>query len=94
MKNGKKGQPSWVRTKVRVEEHVIVPDIDPDIENPYQYVEDYISNLTTVPMDLSKPLWEIHLLCLKTSNAESIGLLPIRDALVDLPACVIHLITT
>ncbi|KAF2573697.1 hypothetical protein F2Q70_00004783 [Brassica cretica] len=38
MKNGKKGQPSWVRTKVRVEEHVIVPDIDPDIENPDQYI--------------------------------------------------------
>ncbi|WZZ89255.1 hypothetical protein YC2023_117834 [Brassica napus] len=83
MKNGKKGQPSWVRTKVRVEEHVIVPDIDPDIENPYQYVEDYISNLTTVPMDLSKPLWEIHLLCLKTSNAESIGLLKIHHSLGD-----------
>uniref|UniRef100_A0A0D3EAN1 Uncharacterized protein n=1 Tax=Brassica oleracea var. oleracea TaxID=109376 RepID=A0A0D3EAN1_BRAOL len=83
MKNGKKGQPSWVRTKVRVEEHVIVPDIDPDIENPYQYVEDYISNLTTVPMDLSKPLWEIHLLCLKTSNAESIGLLKIHHSLSD-----------
>nr|VDD31877.1 unnamed protein product [Brassica oleracea] len=83
MKNGKKGQPSWVRTKVRVEEHVIVPDIDPDIENPDQYVEDYISNLTTVPMDLSKPLWEIHLLCLRTSNAESIGLLKIHHSLGD-----------
>ncbi|WZY81366.1 hypothetical protein YC2023_027750 [Brassica napus] len=83
MKNGKKGKPSWVRTEVRVEDHVIVPDIDPNIENPDQYLEHYISKLTTVPMDFSKPLWEIHLLCLKTSNAESIGLLKIHHSLGD-----------
>ncbi|KAL0785247.1 hypothetical protein Bca101_001493 [Brassica carinata] len=83
MNNGKKGKPSWVRTEVRVEDHVIVPDIDPNIESPDQYLEDYISKLTTVPMDFSKPLWEIHLLCLKTSNAESIGLLKIHHSLGD-----------
>ncbi|KAL0875144.1 hypothetical protein Bca101_024849 [Brassica carinata] len=83
MKNGKKGKPRWVRTKVRVEEHVIVPDIDPKTENPDQYLEDYISKLTTVPLDLSKPLWEIHVLCLKTSNAESIGILKIHHSLGD-----------
>ncbi|VVB15814.1 unnamed protein product [Arabis nemorensis] len=83
MKNGKKGKPSWVRTKVRVEEHVIVPVIDPDTKNPDQFLEDYISKLTTVPLDLSKPLWEIHILCLKTSNAESIGILKIHHSLGD-----------
>ncbi|KAG5409347.1 hypothetical protein IGI04_005666, partial [Brassica rapa subsp. trilocularis] len=83
MKNGKKGKPRWVRTKVRVEEHVIVPDIEPNTENPDQYLEDYISKLTTVPLDLSKPLWEIHVLCLKTSNAESIGILKIHHSLGD-----------
>ena len=83
MKNGKKGKPSWVRTEVRVEDHVIVPDIDPNIENPDQYLEHYISKLTTVPMDFSKPLWEIHVLCLKTSNAESIGILKIHHSLGD-----------
>ncbi|KAF8116826.1 hypothetical protein N665_0014s0088 [Sinapis alba] len=83
MNKGKKGKPRWVRTEVRVEDHVIIPDIDPNIENPDQYLEDYISKLTTVPMDFSKPLWEIHLLCLKTSNAESIGLLKIHHSLGD-----------
>ncbi|CAH8389407.1 unnamed protein product [Eruca vesicaria subsp. sativa] len=83
MSNGKKGKPRWVRTKVKVEDHVIVPDIDPNIENTDQYLEEYISKLTTTPMCLSKPLWEIHLLGLKTSNAESIGLLKIHHSLGD-----------
>ncbi|EFH42231.1 hypothetical protein ARALYDRAFT_918418 [Arabidopsis lyrata subsp. lyrata] len=83
MNNGKKGKPRWVRTKVKVEEHVIVPDIDPDIENPDQYLEDYISKLTTIPMDLSKPLWEMHLLGLKTLNAESFAILKIHHSLGD-----------
>lgn len=81
MNNGKK--PRWVRTKVKVEEHVIVPDVDPDIENPDQYLEDYISKLTTIPMDLSKPLWEMHLLGVKTSNAESYAILKIHHSLGD-----------
>ncbi|XP_010445768.1 PREDICTED: O-acyltransferase WSD1-like [Camelina sativa] len=83
MNNGKKGKPCWVRTKVKVEDHVIVPEIDPKIENPDQYLEDYISKLTTIPMDLSKPLWEIHIIHLKTSNAESIALLKIHHSLGD-----------
>ncbi|CAA7048648.1 unnamed protein product, partial [Microthlaspi erraticum] len=83
MKNGKKGKPSWVRTEVRVEEHVIVPDINPEIKNPDQYLEDYISKLTTVPLDLSKPLWELHVVCLKTSNAESTAIIKIHHSLGD-----------
>ncbi|CAN8232769.1 unnamed protein product [Cochlearia groenlandica] len=83
MTNGKNGKRSWVPTKVRVKEHVIIPDIDPNIDDPNQYLEDYTSKLTTIPMDLSKPLWELHILCLKTSNAESIGLLKIHHSLGD-----------
>lgn len=28
----------WVRTQVKVEEHVIIPEIDPNIENPDQFL--------------------------------------------------------
>ncbi|CAN8252760.1 unnamed protein product [Cochlearia groenlandica] len=83
MNKGKKKKPRWVRTKVNVEEHVIVPKIDPNVENPDLVLEDYISKLTTIPMDLSKPLWELHLLPLKTSNAESIAILKIHHSLGD-----------
>ncbi|XP_010555728.1 PREDICTED: O-acyltransferase WSD1-like [Tarenaya hassleriana] len=83
MDGGKRGNPIWARTKVRVEDHVFVPDIDPDMEGPDQFLEDYISNLTTLPMDMSRPLWELHLLQVKTSDAESVGVFKIHHSLGD-----------
>ncbi|CAH8334695.1 unnamed protein product [Eruca vesicaria subsp. sativa] len=62
----------WIPTKVKVEDHVVVPDIDPTIENPDQFLEDYTSNMVFSPIDTSKPLWEIHILNMKTSDAESL----------------------
>ncbi|CAN6844685.1 unnamed protein product [Brassica oleracea] len=66
---GKKAK--WIPTKVKVEDHVVVPDIDPTIENPDQFLEDYTSNMVFSPIDMSKPLWEMHILNMKTSDAES-----------------------
>ncbi|VVA90141.1 unnamed protein product [Arabis nemorensis] len=63
-----KGKAKWVRTQVNVEEHVIIPEIDPNIENPDQFLEDYTSSMAVTPMDKSKPLWEFHLLKMKTSH--------------------------
>uniref|UniRef100_A0A2N9GDM3 O-acyltransferase WSD1 C-terminal domain-containing protein n=1 Tax=Fagus sylvatica TaxID=28930 RepID=A0A2N9GDM3_FAGSY len=63
----------WTRTTVRLENHVIVPNLDPDIKNSDQFVEDYVSNLTKNAMDMSQPLWELHLLNIKTSDAEAVG---------------------
>ncbi|CAH8334559.1 unnamed protein product [Eruca vesicaria subsp. sativa] len=62
----------WIPTKVKVEDHVVVPDIDPTTENPDQFLEDYTSNMVFSPIDMSKPLWEIHILNMKTSDAESL----------------------
>ncbi|KAL5736860.1 hypothetical protein ACOSQ2_031648 [Xanthoceras sorbifolium] len=73
----------WTRTTVNIEDHVIVPDLDPKMENPDQFVEDYISYMTTIPMDFSKPLWELHLLNVKTSDAEAIGVFRIHHSLGD-----------
>ncbi|XP_010520978.1 PREDICTED: O-acyltransferase WSD1-like isoform X2 [Tarenaya hassleriana] len=83
MGRGNGGKPVWVQTKVNVEDHVFVPDIDPDMESPDQFLEDYISNLTTIPMDMSKPLWELHLLQVKSSVAESVGVFKIHHSLGD-----------
>ncbi|KAH7543863.1 hypothetical protein JRO89_XS15G0034700 [Xanthoceras sorbifolium] len=73
----------WTRITVNIEDHVIVPDLDPKMENPDQFVEDYISYMTTIPMDFSKPLWELHLLNVKTSDAEAIGVFRIHHSLGD-----------
>ncbi|WZZ73694.1 hypothetical protein YC2023_085064 [Brassica napus] len=55
----------WIPTKVKVEEHVVVPNIDQNIENPDQFLEDYTTNMAISPMDKSKALWEFHLVKLK-----------------------------
>ncbi|KAH9724012.1 diacylglycerol O-acyltransferase [Citrus sinensis] len=73
----------WTRTTVNVENHVIVPELDPKMENPDQFVEDYISYITTNPMDYSKPLWEVHLLNVKTSDAEAVGVFRIHHSIGD-----------
>ncbi|XP_074318045.1 wax ester synthase/diacylglycerol acyltransferase 11-like [Silene latifolia] len=65
----------WIRTEVNVDDHVITPDLDPNMDSPDQFLEDYVSSLTKTPMDLrasAKPLWEIHLLNIKTKEANSI----------------------
>ncbi|KAM4076106.1 hypothetical protein ACJW30_12G038000 [Castanea mollissima] len=73
----------WTKTIVDLEDHVIVPDLDPNIDSADQLVEDYISELTTKPMDLSKPLWELHLLNIKTSDAEAVGVFRIHHSMGD-----------
>ncbi|GAV66202.1 LOW QUALITY PROTEIN: WES_acyltransf domain-containing protein/DUF1298 domain-containing protein [Cephalotus follicularis] len=73
----------WIPTKVNIEDHVIVPELDLEMDSPNQFVEDYISNLTTMPMDISKPLWEVHILNVKTSEADAVGVLRIHHSIGD-----------
>ncbi|CAN8287216.1 unnamed protein product [Cochlearia groenlandica] len=79
----KNGEAVWVPFNVKVEDHVIVPNIDPSIEKPDQFIEDYTSNLANTPMDMSRPLWEFHILNIKTSNAESLGIGKLHHSLGD-----------
>ncbi|XP_050236438.1 wax ester synthase/diacylglycerol acyltransferase 5-like isoform X2 [Mercurialis annua] len=80
--NGRKMK--WTPTIVKLQDHIIIPGLDPNMDSPDQFVEDYISHLTTIPtMDLSKPLWEIHILNIKTSNAQSICVLRIHHSIGD-----------
>ncbi|XP_042984585.1 wax ester synthase/diacylglycerol acyltransferase 5-like isoform X2 [Carya illinoinensis] len=73
----------WTQTKVNLEDHIIVPELDPNIEFPDRFVEDYVSNVTRTPLDLSKPLWELHLLNIKTSDAEAVGVFRIHHSMGD-----------
>ncbi|GMY07442.1 O-acyltransferase WSD1-like [Fagus crenata] len=73
----------WTRTTVKLENHVIVPNLDPDIKNPDQFVEDYVSNLTKNAMDMSQPSWELHLLNIKTSDAGAVGVFRVHHSIGD-----------
>ncbi|KAF3579223.1 hypothetical protein DY000_02028989 [Brassica cretica] len=80
----KNGKAVWVPVSVRVEDHVVVPDLDhSNIENPDEFIADYTSHLANNPMDMSRPLWEFHVLNIKTSNAESFGIGKFHHSLGD-----------
>ncbi|KAK7300876.1 hypothetical protein RJT34_11727 [Clitoria ternatea] len=80
----KKRRRRWIPTRVNLDDHVTVPEIDSNnIEYPDRFVEDYISNFTKTPLDLSKPLWELHILNIKTSDAEAVGVFRIHHSLGD-----------
>lgn len=81
VKKGRKAR--WTPTTVNIDNHVIVPEIDSQIEFSDRFVEDYISNFTKTPLDLSKPLWELHLLNIKTSDAEAVGIFRIHHSMGD-----------
>ncbi|CAN8273076.1 unnamed protein product [Cochlearia groenlandica] len=77
---------SWIKTKVNVEDHVFI--VDKDImeiveEDGDSFVEDYVSSLTMVPLDKSKPLWDIHILNVKTCDAESVCVIRSHHSLGD-----------
>ncbi|MFS7991368.1 putative O-acyltransferase, WSD1, chloramphenicol acetyltransferase-like domain superfamily [Helianthus anomalus] len=77
------GNIKWVPTNVNINNHVIVPEIDPNIEFPNKFVEDYISNLSRSSIDRSKPLWDLHLLDIKTTDAEGTGVFRFHHSLGD-----------
>ncbi|KAJ6952344.1 O-acyltransferase WSD1-like isoform X1 [Populus alba x Populus x berolinensis] len=77
------GQLKWVRTEVDLDNHVKFPTIDPNMDFPDMYVEDYVSNLSTTKISMSIPMWDLHLLNIKTSNAESVGILRVHHSIGD-----------
>ncbi|KAI4319970.1 hypothetical protein MLD38_033500 [Melastoma candidum] len=79
----KGGKMKWVETRVNLEDHVIVPQVDREMDSPERFVEDYISYLTGIPLDTSRPLWELHILNVRTSDAEAIGVFRIHHSVGD-----------
>lgn len=73
----------WVPTEVNLDDHVIVPGLDRDMDSPDRFVEDYISYITKTPLDPSRPLWELHLLNVRTSDAEAVGVFRIHHSMGD-----------
>ncbi|OIT25940.1 PREDICTED: O-acyltransferase WSD1-like isoform X2 [Nicotiana attenuata] len=75
----------WVQTKVDLEQHVIVLEVDESqlTESPEKFVEDYIYNLSKTNLDKSKPLWDLHIINVKTRDAESVAFLRVHHSLGD-----------
>ncbi|KAG2326850.1 hypothetical protein Bca52824_009578 [Brassica carinata] len=81
--NDNRQEQKWVRTKVVAEDHVTIPKIELENASADGFLESYVSDLTTIPLDTSKPLWEVHLLDLKTSDAENVVVLKIHHSVGD-----------
>lgn len=79
------GKPRWVRTTVNLDDHIIVPSLDPDAvaANPDQVVEDYVASLSTLPMDFSRPLWELHFMDFPSSEAAATVAFRVHHSLGD-----------
>ncbi|TVU46690.1 hypothetical protein EJB05_06240, partial [Eragrostis curvula] len=73
--------PRWVPTAVNIDDHIVVPRLDND--DPDKAVEDYLSSLSTLPMDHMRPPWEFHFLDVRTSEAASTVALRVHHALAD-----------
>uniref|UniRef100_A0ACD5T7K3 Uncharacterized protein n=1 Tax=Avena sativa TaxID=4498 RepID=A0ACD5T7K3_AVESA len=81
----KNAKPRWVRTTVNLDDHMVFPRLDPAATSadPDRAVEDYVSSLSTMPMDHSRPLWEFHVLDVPTSEAAAAVVLRMHHSLGD-----------
>jgi hypothetical protein len=81
----KNAKPRWVRTMVNLDDHIIFPHLDPAATSadPDRAVEDYVSSLSTMPMDHSRPLWEFHVLDFPTSEAAAAVAIRMHHSLGD-----------
>ncbi|CAL5077040.1 unnamed protein product [Urochloa decumbens] len=100
---GKDGMPRWVPTTVNVDDHiVIVPSLPPAATNAAagdpaaagRAVEDYLSSLSTLPMDHTRPPWEFHVLDVATSDAAAVVALRMHHALADGMALITLLVSS
>nr|BAJ93623.1 predicted protein [Hordeum vulgare subsp. vulgare] len=79
------GKPQWVQTAVNVDDHIVVPRLDPDAvaSDPEKAVEDYVASLSLLPMDRRRPLWEFHVLDFPASEAASTVVLRLHHSIGD-----------
>nr|VDD12304.1 unnamed protein product [Brassica oleracea] len=76
---------SWIKTQVNIEDHIFVADKDQNeiAEDGELFVEDYVSHLTMIPLNKSRPLWDIHILNIKTSDADAVCVIRSHHSLGD-----------
>ncbi|KAK8960694.1 O-acyltransferase WSD1 [Platanthera guangdongensis] len=74
--NSRKDKPRWVPTKVNLDDHLFYPELGPaaavsasDHAAGDRFVEDYATTLCQTPLDPSRPLWDLHFLSIRTTEA-------------------------
>ncbi|XP_059634370.1 wax ester synthase/diacylglycerol acyltransferase 11-like [Cornus florida] len=77
------GEIKWIPTNVDLDNHIIIPDLDQNMESSDKFVEDYVSNLSTTTIDTSKPVWEFHHLDVETSDAKAVSVLRAHHSIGD-----------
>jgi hypothetical protein len=83
-KRYKKGHQQWLRKFFDIDNHVIVPELSVSYTQGFDFVEKYTASLaTTPPLDLSLPLWKIHVLNYKSAEAEANVILKIHHCIGD-----------
>ncbi|KAL9672163.1 hypothetical protein QQ045_028412 [Rhodiola kirilowii] len=87
----------WVRTEVDICKHVIAPDIAQAemISSGEKFLEDYLHNLSKTGIDMSKPLWEFHILngVETSSDVKSVGIGRIHHSLGDGTSLMLYFLT-
>lgn len=66
-----------------IDNHIFAPDLDPDMDSPDEFVAGFMSGLSKRTLDPAKPLWEIHVLNVKTSDANSTVIFKIDHSIGD-----------
>lgn len=81
--NKENGSMKWIPTQVNIDDHVIIAELDPDIESSDKSIEDYIYNLSRSSIENTKPMWDVHILNIKTSEAEGTCIFRFHHSLGD-----------
>ncbi|KAI8017888.1 O-acyltransferase WSD1 [Camellia lanceoleosa] len=77
------GKLKWKATELNVDDHIVVPKLDQNMDSPDKFVEDYICNLTKSDVDKTKPLWDLHILDIKTSDSEGVIVYRVHHSIGD-----------
>jgi len=80
-----------VPTEVVIDNHIVIPDLKPSQNNSTtstttsvdKLIEDYVSSLSISPLPLSQPLWDLHIINMRTSEAEAVAILRVHHSLGD-----------
>lgn len=84
VKEDKRGVLKWLPVDVNIDDHVILPFIDPANSCNRDFVKKYTAKLATAPpLHPSRPLWQIHLLQVRSEEAASSLVMRVHHSLGD-----------
>ena len=69
--------------EVDLQEHVKIPKFPPSEFVYDEYLDEYVAEISMNPLSRTRPLWEIHVIKYKTSNAAATVIFKLHQALGD-----------